>query len=95
VNPRDPGQGRVGVKRSETVVGTPPRAGQGPILSTALAIGLLLLGIQLWMLTVALELYLAGHGERLWALTAMSFIVFLGGLFSLRLLSGRLFRRAR
>ncbi len=81
------------MKRPESVVGTPPRAGQGPILSAALSIGLLLLAIQLWMLTVALELYLAGQGRRIWLITAMSLIVFLGGLLSLRLLSGRLFRR--
>ena len=93
MKPVGPGKVPVGVKRPEALVGTPPRAGQGPILSTALSIGLLLLGIQLWMLTVALELYLARHGRRIWLITAMSLIVFLGGLLSLRLLSGRLLRR--
>jgi hypothetical protein len=82
----------VGEKRPDLAVSEAPRAGQGPVLSAALAIGILLLAIQLWMLTVALDLYLGGRGDRIWQLTLGSFVVFVGGVLSIRLLSGRLFR---
>ena len=58
----------------------PPPPGQMPVVSAALAIGVLLLGVQLWLLTVALELYLAVHGERIGLLAVMSGAIFLGGL---------------
>ena len=41
----------------------PPPPGQSPIVMAALAIGMLLMAIQLWLLTVALDLYLAGQGR--------------------------------
>jgi hypothetical protein len=52
-------------------------------------IGLLLMGIQLWLLTVALELYLAGSGGRGWLLALVSGLIFLGGLLVLRRLGRR------
>jgi hypothetical protein len=55
----------------------------------ALAIGLLLMAIQLWLLTVSLELYLAGAGERCWLLALVSGAIFGGGLVMLRLLDRR------
>lgn len=63
---------------------TPP-AGQAAIVLTALVIGLLLMGIQLWLLTVALDLYLSGRTTDSWLLAAISGLVFLGGLLMLRL----------
>lgn len=54
-----------------------------------LVIGVLLMGIQFWLLTVALELYLAGEGERVWQLALSSGVIFLGGLWMLRLLRHR------
>jgi hypothetical protein len=47
------------------------------------------MGVQLWLLTVALELYLAGHGYQVWSLALVSGLIFLGGLFVLWLLGKR------
>ncbi len=63
--------------------------GQMAVVLAALVIGLLLMGIQLWLLTVALELYLAGRGDRVWQLALLSGAIFLGGLGMLRLLRRR------
>ena len=51
----------------------------------ALAIGTLLMATQLWMLTVALDLYLAGSARGSWLLALASGLVFLGGLLAVRL----------
>ncbi|MDQ3856640.1 MAG: hypothetical protein M3281_09650 [Chloroflexota bacterium] len=59
---------------------TPPAPGQGPLIMTGLVIGVLLMGIQLWLLTVALELFLGGEGESVWQLALASGVIFLGGL---------------
>ena len=69
----------------------PPAPGRQALLLAALCIGGLLLAMQLWLLTVALELYLGGEGSNIWALAILSGLVFLGGLYALRLIS----RRAR
>ena len=50
------------------------------IVMAALMLGLLLMGIQLWLLTVALELYLGGHGRQVWLLALVSGLIFAGGL---------------
>jgi len=63
--------------------------GQAAILLAALLIGLLLMGIQLWLLTVALELYLGGNGGQVWQLALVSGVIFLGGWAMLRLLRRR------
>jgi hypothetical protein len=68
-----------------------PPPGQQAIVMAALMIGLLLMGIQLWLLTVALELYLAGSGRQVWLLALVSGLIFLGGLLMLRLLGRRTF----
>ena len=60
--------------------------GQAPIVGAALTIGILLLGIQLWILTVALDLFLEGNGGRVWLLAAVSGLIFVGGLWVLWLL---------
>jgi hypothetical protein len=59
------------------------------VVLAALTIGILLMGIQLWLLTVALELYLAGDGHMVWQLALVSGGIFLGGLAMLWLLRRR------
>lgn len=58
----------------------------GPILTTALVLGLVLMALQLWILTVALDLLLGGRTEGFLRLTLASAAVFAGGLLVLRLL---------
>ncbi|MBA2284405.1 MAG: hypothetical protein H0W02_02875 [Ktedonobacteraceae bacterium] len=58
---------------------TPP-PGQAAIVLAGFAVGVVLLGIQLWLLTVALDLYLSGHSVNAWLLAVISGVVFLGGL---------------
>lgn len=65
----------------------PPPPGWAALLLAALLVGLLLLGLQLWLLTVALDMYLGGSGDRVWLLAVISGVVFLGGLLALWLLS--------
>ena len=64
-----------------------PPLGQVAIVMAGLALGIMLLGIQLWLLTIALDRYLAGHGTDIWVLVIFSGLVFLGGLLVLRLLA--------
>lgn len=66
-----------------------PMPGRQAVLIAALVIGLLMLGMQLWLLTVALEMFLRGDGEDIWGLAVASGVVFLGGLFTVRLLNRR------
>jgi hypothetical protein len=66
---------------------SPP--GQLAVVMAALMIGLLLMGTQLWLLTVALELYLGGKGQQVWLLALVSGAIFVGGLVMLRLLGRR------
>ncbi len=66
-----------------------PPPGQVAVVLTGLALGILLMGIQLWLLTIALDLYLAGQGTGTWLLAVISGVVFLGGLLVLRLLPRR------
>jgi hypothetical protein len=65
--------------------GPPPRppAGLQAVLLAALVLGFVLLAIQLWLLTVALDRYLAGDGEDGWLLAVFSGLVFVGGLTAL------------
>jgi hypothetical protein len=71
---------------SGPIVGAPPLPGQAPIVAAALAIGILLLGVQLWILTVALDLFLEGNSGRIWLLALVSGVIFAGGLAVLWLL---------
>lgn len=66
-----------------------PTPGQLAIVMAALMLGLLMLGTQLWLLTVALELHLGGHGSRVWLLALVSGLIFVGGLLVLKVLSRR------
>jgi hypothetical protein len=64
-----------------------PLAGRSAMGMAGLAIGILLLGLQLWLLTLALDLYLSGLTQNTWQLVLISGLVFLGALLPLRLLS--------
>ena len=66
-----------------------PSPGQIAVVLTGLAIGILLMGIQLWLLTIALDLYLGGQDTYIWLLAVISGLVFLGGLLVLRMLTRR------
>jgi hypothetical protein len=66
-----------------------PAPGEMPVVMAALAIGLLLMAVQLWLLTVALDLYMAGAGQRAWQPALASGAIFLGGLLMLWLLRAR------
>lgn len=63
-----------------------PALGQVAVVLTGLTLGIMLLGIQLWLLTIALDRYLAGHGTDIWALVIISCLVFIGGILMLLLL---------
>ena len=78
----------------DALEGRQPPPGHLAILMAALMLGLLLMGIQLWLLTVALELYLGGHGRQVWLLAVVSGLIFAGGLLVLNML-GRRPRTAR
>jgi hypothetical protein len=66
-----------------------PPPGQLAVVMAALMIGLLMMGTQLWLLTVALELYLGGHGREVWLLALVSGAIFAGGLMMLQVLGRR------
>ncbi len=61
--------------------------GREALLTAAVAIGIVLLAIQLWLLTVALDIYLAGERGQLWVLAVLSGLVFLGGIVAIRVIS--------
>jgi hypothetical protein len=88
---REPGNqpAYIGRWRPDAEVEGPPPVGQMPIVMAALSIGILLMGIQLWLLTVALDLYLAGRGLEVWRLALISGLIFLGGLGMLWILHRR------
>lgn len=69
----------------------PPAPGQQAMTFAGLLTGILLMGIQLWLLTIALDLYLAGDGHAIWTLSVVSGLIFLGGIVMLIIL--RLQRR--
>lgn len=85
----DPPAARIGRHRPDNAVDRPPPPGQMALVMTGLSIGILLLSIQLWLLTIALELYLAGAGERVWLIALVSGAIFAGGLLMLRVLRRR------
>lgn len=60
--------------------------GEGALISAAVAIGILLMGVQLWILTVALEQFERHHYPEVYALTAISALIFAGGVTILWLL---------
>lgn len=62
-----------------------PPPGQASIMMAALLIGVMLMGIQLWLLTVALDLYLGGRGSEVWQMALLSGGIFAGGLAMIKL----------
>jgi hypothetical protein len=60
-----------------------------PIVTAAVTIGFLLVGIQLWLLTVALDLYLGGSNGWAWLIAIVSGAIFLGGLLLIWVLERR------
>jgi hypothetical protein len=68
--------------------------GRTALLGAATLLGGLMLGIQLWLLTTALDLYLAGEGERLWQIALASALIFAGGVLAV-VLTGALQSRRR
>lgn len=85
----DPPPASIGRHRRDATVDQPPQPGQMALILTGLSIGILLLSIQLWLLTIALELYLAGEGGQVWLIAAVSGAIFAGGMLMLRLLRRR------
>ena len=70
-----------------------PTPGQPVIVGMGLAIGILLMSLQLWLLTLAFDLYLSDEPREIIGLAFFSGLVFLGGLVMLRLLDRRPRRR--
>lgn len=79
----------IGRKRPDRTVSQAPPPGQMGLVMAGLVIGVLLMGIQLWLLTIALDLYLGGAGRTVWQIALVSGAIFLGGLTMLRLLRRR------
>ena len=63
-----------------------PAPGQAAVVLAGLAIGALLMSMQLWLLTVALDLYLGGSENGVWPLAIISGLVFLGGVLAVSLI---------
>jgi hypothetical protein len=61
-------------------------AWQGPLVAFGLAVGILLMGVQLWLLTLAFNLYLSGERGSVVLAAVVSGLVFLGGVGMLLLL---------
>jgi len=78
---------REGVPRPAETWSSGP--GRVAVLLAALLVGLLLMGMQLWLLTVALDLYLGGQGRQIWLLALVSGLIFVGGLVMLAVLGRR------
>lgn len=66
--------------RAERTVRRPALPGQMVLILTGLAIGLLLMGIQLHLLSSAIDHYLSGLNSQIWLLVLASGAIFLGGL---------------
>ena len=56
-----------------------PLPGQHAVVMLALSIGILMMGIQLWLLTVTLDLFLSGQVGQLWRLALVSGLIFAAG----------------
>ena len=68
---------------------------QGPLLTLGLAVGILMMGVQLWLLTLAFDLYLSGERGSVVGAAVISGLVFLGGLGMLYVLDRLPVRRSR
>ena len=79
----------IGSRDADDRFPVPSPPGQMPVILAALSIGILLMAVQLWLLTVALDLYLAGNTGRIWWLAVVSGVIFLGGILMFWLLTRR------
>lgn len=70
-----------------------PPPGQAGLAMLGLSIGIMLMGIQLWLLTLAFDLYMLDEDTDAVLAAVFSGLVFLGGLIMLRLLDRRPRRR--
>ena len=68
-----------------------PAPGQGGLVMLGLSLGILLMSVQLWLLTLAFNLYLSGDRRGTLIAAIASGCIFLGGLVMLQVLrrSGR------
>jgi hypothetical protein len=66
-----------------------PPQGQAVLAMLGLTIGLLLMALQLWLLTLAFDLYESGQRGKTVGVAAGSGLVFLGGLLMWRVLDRR------
>lgn len=57
-----------------------PPPGEAGLVGAALMIGILLLALQLWILTVALEEFQRHNDQRTYMLAGISALIFAGGL---------------
>jgi hypothetical protein len=81
-----------GTSDRQEPVGAPragPPAGQGPLVMLALAIGILLMTVQLWLLTLTLNLFLGGARGGTVVAAVISGLIFAGGLVVVRLVEQR------
>lgn len=65
---------------------SPP--GKRALVLAAAMLGALMLALQLWLLSTALDLLLSGDGGRVWQLAVLSVAVFGGGVLALVLTRG-------
>lgn len=75
---REPGRER-GARRVRPVRGAPP-PGHGALVMLGLSMGVLLMSVQLWLLTLAFNLYLLGERRGTLLAALVSGAVFVGGL---------------
>lgn len=69
--------------------GRHPTIGQTGVVMLGLTIGILLMSLQLWLLTLAFDLYKLDNDRGTLLVAIFSGLVFLGGLAMLRLLDRR------
>lgn len=74
--------------REQRMRNSPP-PGEAGLLGAALAIGMLLMGLQLWILTVALDAFQRHNDGQVYALAGISALIFLGGAAMLWILRRR------
>ena len=77
------GQPRTAPKPPARPGGVEPAPGRRAMVLAAVVLGALILALQLWLLTTALDLYLAGDGDIVWQLAVVSGVFFAGGVMAL------------
>lgn len=66
-----------------------PPPGEGGIVLLGLSVGIMLMGVQLWLLTLAFDLYMLDEDGKAVLAALFSGLVFLGGLAMLRFVGRR------